>query len=169
MRIFRKYCIVRIRQREERKAGEYMKIEVKLEETVQETTVIIIARKMSEDVTRIVEKLSEETPQVIAGFKEDLLEILQPSDIFRVYAANQKVYAVTPKGEYLLRSRLYEMESRLAAHGFIRISNSEIVNLSKIKNFDLSYTGTIGVTLSDGTTTYVSRRYMSKIKAALGI
>lgn len=146
-----------------------MKIEVKLEETVQETTVIIIARRMSEDVEKIVKKLSEETPQVVAGFKEDLLEILQPSEIFRVYAANQKVYAVTPKGEYLLRSRLYEMENRLAAHGFIRISNSEIVNLSKIKNFDLSYAGTIGVTLSDGATTYVSRRYVSKIKAALGI
>ncbi|MED9904978.1 MAG: hypothetical protein UFG06_12480 [Lachnospiraceae bacterium] len=36
-------------------------------------------------------------------------------------------------------------------------------------NFDLSYAGTIAVKLTDGTTAFVSRRYVNKIKQMLGI
>lgn len=42
-------------------------------------------------------------------------------------------------------------------------------NLKKVKNFDLSFSGVICVKLTDGTITYVSRRYVSKIKKILGI
>lgn len=52
---------------------------------------------------------------------------------------------------------------------FVRVSNSEIINLKKIKNFDLSLAGTICVKFLDGSTTYVSRRYVTKIKEILGI
>jgi len=38
-----------------------------------------------------------------------------------------------------------------------------------VKQFDLSLAGTICVMLVDGTVTYVSRRYVSKIKNILGI
>lgn len=41
--------------------------------------------------------------------------------------------------------------------------------MRKVKSFDLSITATICVELSDGTTTYVSRRYVSKIKTILGL
>lgn len=52
---------------------------------------------------------------------------------------------------------------------FARISNSDIVNLKKVKEFNLSIVGTICVKLSNGTVTYVSRRFVSKIKQILGI
>ena len=68
-----------------------------------------------------------------------------------------------------LKARLYELEERLAKKNFIRISNSEIVNFSKIKNFDLSLAGTITIIFKDGSKTYVSRRYVKKIKQFLGI
>lgn len=50
-----------------------------------------------------------------------------------------------------------------------KLSNSEIVNLKKVLSFDLSFAGTICVSLSDGTSSYVSRRYVNKIKKILGI
>ena len=62
-----------------------------------------------------------------------------------------------------------ELEERLAKDRFVRISNSEIINLKQVKGFDLSFAGTICVTLSGGTVTYVSRRYVAKIKQVLGI
>lgn len=54
-------------------------------------------------------------------------------------------------------------------HQFVRISNSEIINLKKIDYFDLSFTGTICVKLRGGTVTYISRRCVPKVKEILGI
>ena len=76
---------------------------------------------------------------------------------------------MTGGGEYVLRLRLYEMEERLDQSCFVRISNSEIVTLRRVKGFDLSYTGTIRVALSNGDTAFVSRRYMGRIKKVLGL
>lgn len=146
-----------------------MKIEIQLDPNQQETKVIIITEQMTDEVKEIMDRLSKEQPRVLAGFRGEQVEILEPEDIYRIYGASQKIYAVTASGEYQLRSRLYELEERLTRLGFIRISNSEIVNVKKIKSFDLSYTGTIGVVLSNGTSTFVSRRYMTRIKQALGI
>ena len=89
--------------------------------------------------------------------------------MIRIYLNSGKVVAVTDKGEYILRLRLYEIEKLLLTDQFIRISNSEIINLKKVNNFDLSFTGTICVKLSNGIITYVSRRYVPKLKKILGI
>jgi len=146
-----------------------VQVEVKIDNSVTEPKIIILTDKMTEEVNEIVRKITDTQPQIIAGFKEDTVTILDQKDILRIYAANSKVYAVTASGEYTLRLRLYELEERLKRESFVRISNSEIINLKKVKRFDLRFTGTICVTLSDGTTTYVSRRYVSKIKDVLGI
>ena len=69
----------------------------------------------------------------------------------------------------MLKKRLYELEELLDKTKFVRISNSEIINLKKVKHFDLSITWTICVRLSDGTAAYVSRRYINKIKKILGV
>ena len=58
------------------------------------------------------------------------------------------------------------MEEKLDKTRFVRISNSEIVNLRKIKRMDTSITGTIKMYLEGEIETYVSRRYVSKIKTA---
>lgn len=52
---------------------------------------------------------------------------------------------------------------------FVRISNSEIINLKMVKIFDLSFTGRIWVVLLNGNISYVSRPYVTKIKHILGI
>ena len=62
-----------------------------------------------------------------------------------------------------------QAEEKLSGRKFVRISNSEIINLNKTANFDLSFVGTIQVKLKNGDTTFVSRRYVSEIKKILGI
>ena len=145
-----------------------MQLEVKIDSTCREPKVIILAASMTEEVQAILSKLSD-APQIISGSKDGKIEVVEPEDLIRVYANAGKVFAVTSKGEYTLRLRLYEVEERLSAYQFVRISNSEIINLKKADHFDLSFTGTICVKLSNGTTIYVSRRYVSKIKKILGI
>ncbi len=146
-----------------------MQLEVKIDSSCIEPKVIILTASMTEDVNIILNKLSDQAPQIISGSKDNKIEVIEQADLIRIYASSGKVFAVTHKGEYALRLRLYEIEERLPPHQFVRISNSEIINLKNVNNFDLSFTGTICVKLVNGTITYVSRRYVSKLKKILGI
>lgn len=146
-----------------------MQIEIKIDNSCKETKIVVVTDKITDEINALVKKLAKDTPQLIAGIQRDILKILDQHDIFRIYAANGKVCAETEDGEYLLRLRLYELEERLDKNDFVRISNSEIINLKKVKGFDLSYTGTICVSFLNDTVTYVSRRYVKKIKQVLGI
>ena len=142
---------------------------MKLEADCAETKVIIIAEKMTQEISDLMQRITEEAPQAIAGFDGDDVLLLEPTNIVRIYSAVGKVFAVADGKEYVLRLRLYEAEERLSGKGFVRISNSEIINIRRAKKFDLSTVGTICVSLSNGDISFVSRRYVTKIKKTLGI
>ncbi len=146
-----------------------MKIEVRIDADCTETKVIIVAEKMTDEVSALMQRLSGEAPQGLIGYENDVALLLEATDIIRIYAAVGKVFAVTDKKEYILRLRLYEAEEKLNGKCFVRISNSEIINIKKTKKFDLSTAGTICVALSNGDVCFVSRRYVTKIKKTLGI
>lgn len=146
-----------------------MRIEVKIDTTCSEPKVVIVTDKMTDEINDVLKKLSETAPHIIVGFRADTAEPMDQSQIYRIVASEGKVYAVTDEGEYQLRLRLYELENRLDKGSFVRISNSEIINLKRVKGFDLSLAGTICVRLTNGIVTYVSRRYVARIKQVLGI
>ncbi|MCI9145176.1 MAG: LytTR family transcriptional regulator [Eubacterium sp.] len=146
-----------------------MQIKIEFNKAYKEPEIIILTDKMTDDIDRIFKMLSDEKSQIIAGIKNDRVEVLEPNDIIRVYANSKKVFAVTDKGEYMLRLRLYEAEERLSLNQFVRISKSEIINLKKVNNFDLNFAGTICVRFFNNEVTYVSRRYVSEIKKVLGV
>jgi len=146
-----------------------MQVEIKIDINCTEPKVIVITDKMTDEISELVKRISEQTPSVLVGFKNDNASILDYEKVIRFYSANQKVYAVTEDTEYTIRLRLYELEQRLNLAEFVRISNSEIINLKEIKGFDLSFSGTICVQFRNGSTSYVSRRYVTKIKQILGM
>lgn len=146
-----------------------MQIEIKVDPSCKETKIVVVTDKVTDEINRIVKKLSDEENELIAGARNEAIELLDPQQIVRIYASQGKIYAKTKSGEYALRLRLYELEEKLDGKNFVRISNSELINLKKAKKFDLSFSGTICVSLEGGEVTYVSRRYVSKIKTLLGI
>ncbi len=146
-----------------------MNIEIKIDSSCIDPRIIIMTASVTEKVSNILKILSDETPQLLTGIKDEKAEILDRSEIIRIYADTGKTVGVTDKGIYIIRRRLYELEELLCGDFFVRISNSEIINLKKVNNFDMSFTGTICVKLSNGESVYVSRRYVSKIKKILGL
>ena len=152
-----------------RKEAKDMQVEVKLDAALTEPKVVILTNRMTDEINAVIQMLSKTEPKFITGFREDTAAVLEEDDILRIYAVNGRVFAVLPSGEYMLRLRLYEVEERLKQQHFVRISNSEIINLKKVRSFDLSLTGTICVVLADGSKTYASRRYVTKLKGVLGI
>ena len=146
-----------------------MRIEIKVDKKSEDIKIIIVTQKITDEVNNIIKRLSEDTPRILIGFREDTATILNEADLYNIYSLKGRIAAVTDNGKYSLRLRLYELEERLDKSSFVRISNSEIVNLKKIKSFDLSFAGTICINFTNNTLSYVSRRYVAKIKQVLGI
>ncbi|MFV0350794.1 MAG: LytTR family DNA-binding domain-containing protein [Oscillospiraceae bacterium] len=147
-----------------------MKIDLKIDPACTQPHIVVVAKAITPEVTEILQKLSElQAPQVLAGFKEEMVELLVPESIVRIYAEGQKVYVQTEAELYQIKMRLYEAEEKLDAAVFVRISNSEIINLKMVLNMDISLSGTICIRLKGGVSTYASRRFVPKIKKMLGI
>lgn len=146
-----------------------MKINFEQNESYDELYIELKKNILDEEVQEVLDKLSKKYSKTLIGFKEKEVFVLDDTKIFRVYSENNKTFAITQDGEYTLKNRLYELEEILDTQIFVRISNSEFVNMKKVKKFDLNLTGTIKVFLSNGDSTFVSRRYVSKIKNYLGL
>lgn len=149
--------------------GDVMKVEIQVDPTCVDTHIIITCRQIDDEISHMAKLLEERNTQFIVGVKEDTMTLLEPHSLIRIYGEAGKVMAITKQGQYQLRLRLYELEECLDPQRFVRISNSEIINLKEVMNFDLSAAGTIRVNMSDHNHTYVSRRYVTKIKRILGI
>lgn len=146
-----------------------MKVEIKLESGLSEPRLVIHAPEETEQLRRLVEQLSRLDFSPIPAQLGERTVLLQPEQVLRFFTDGKGVSAQTAQEVYALRLRLYELEQRLDPRTFVRISNSEIVNLKTVTALDLSLAGTIRMTLNGSLTAYVSRRYVKKIKQAIGI
>lgn len=149
-----------------------MKVGINIDHSVEEVEVLITAQEQSRTVNALYEHIVEfdkKSLETLTAYRDDIAKIVNMTDVFRIYTGNQKVYIQTHQGEYAIRYRLYELEEALDKKQFLRISNSEIVNVKKIRDIDLSIIGRICIRFEDNTQTYVSRRYIPKIKKSLGI
>ena len=147
-----------------------MRVRARIDKCFDTMEIQVCSNELTPQVKALVEDISAFVNDGISGtdFRGEKIMIFQ-RDILRFYTENQRVVAQDANGTYIIQEKLYELEERLDAGQFFRISKSEIVNLKKIKRLDLSMTGTIKVILADGTETYTSRRNVTKLKQRLGI
>ena len=144
-----------------------MKVELRIDPGCDGMSVVINAPALTDEVKALAARL--EGGGVLVGWQGGRAVPLAAEDILRCYGEEKGVKCQTPGGVYDLKERLYELEELLDPTLFVRISNGEIVNLDQVRAVDLSLTGTIRMTLTGGECAYVSRRYVKKIKEALGL
>ena len=146
-----------------------MKIEFDINEKYQEDKIIICTNKITDELQEFVNKLNNEKNNKIYGYKNDIIFILEENKIETIYSENKRVFIRYENGDiYESKKRVYELENNLP-NKFVRISNSEIVNFDKVQNLDFKIVGTIILNFYTGKYTYVSRRYVKKIKEYLEI
>ena len=106
--------------------------------------------------------------QIDSVFQEEMLQIQAPSRTPKIQQVveNRQVLAETIQGEYHLGLRLYQVLEKLPSY-FIKISQSEIVNLKEIERFNITPNGLVEIHLKNKETTYSSRRYLKAIKEKL--
>ena len=143
-----------------------MRVEFFEDKNVRETTVTIQAASYSEDIAELIDVIRGFAPHPIDGYSEGSVTKLRKDSIIRIYAKDKRVYADTLDDTYLLKSTLYRLEEDLPDN-FVRISNSEIVNADRIIRMDLNLIGTIRIYMEGTIESFVSRRYVSKVRRAL--
>ena len=144
-----------------------MKLELNIDEKVKETLVVVNANKVDKEVQNLINYI-EYSSDYLIGIVEDKASIIDIGEIIRVYIEDRKTFVVTAKDTYVVKKKLYEVES-MVTRNFIKISQSEIANIRFIKNLDFSNTGTIVIKYKNSDISYVSRRMIKEFKLKLGI
>ena len=139
-----------------------MKIEFRINPEAREPRVLVEAREYGPEVQALLVRL--QGPRQLAAYDDRGETLLEMDEIIRIYTQQRRLMVDSDRGTYSLRMRLYELEERLDPAEFVRISHSEIVSRRRILHLDFSLTGTIRLSLKGGTETYVSRRYVARIR-----
>lgn len=146
-----------------------MKVELRVVPEREEPAVVVEVSALTGEAEALAQRIRGLFPRPVTLWQGERAVPVEPEKILRFYARDKGVFAQTGEGEFTVRARLYELEEELDGRTFVRISQSEIVNLKQVTALDLSLTGTIKITLTGGVVTYTSRRYVKKIKQALGL
>lgn len=146
-----------------------MKVEVIIDESLDENKVTIYAKKYSKDIENIRDMLTDRLLDKIVAFYDKEIFILSFDEIIRIFAQDGDIFVKTNNKIYKVRLTLTELEKRLDKKKFIRISRSEIVNIDYIKRLDLSFIGTIAIEFTNDEVSYVSRRRLKDFKKILGL
>ena len=126
----------------------------------------IYAHEKTELIEQI-ERLVVEDVEKIVGYQNGSFCYLTAEDIYCVTVEANKVYAVTESERWLLKQRLYQLEA-LLGDSFMKINQSCLVNVKKIRRFDTSFSASLTVTMKNGYRDYVSRRQLRAVKERMG-
>ena len=113
-----------------------MKIDIIIDETIEETRVKIFAKEYSKEVETIKDLLADRSVDKLVAFHNKEVIILSHEEIIRIFAQDKSVFIKTKDGTFSSRLAIYELDQRLDTRKFIRISRSDIVNLDFVKKLD---------------------------------
>lgn len=143
-----------------------MKIKLFIDKEHEEE-IIIYAKEKSKLVSQIEELVINNSTQIL-GFDDKEAVYLNINDVFCFFVEDNKIFALTQNAQYTLKCRLYSLTETLP-NNFVKINQSSIININKIKSFNTKISGTLIVNLKNGYTDYVSRRNLKNVKERLGL
>ena len=147
-----------------------VEIEVVLDERYVDPFVTIKTRSNTQQVENIIcaiEDASHNDFPQIAAVKDDAVVFVSQRDIVRVHTEGRKIVIQTADDVFTVKKTLAGLEDMLNPSRFLRISQSEIINLYKVKCFDFNLAGTIGVEFDCGIKSWVSRSRVKQIRNLL--
>ena len=99
--------------------------------------VIVYAHEKKKLIDEI-EKLVCENNFELTGFIDREAIKLNLAEVYCFISENNKVFAVCEKEKFLIKYRLYQLEEKLPEN-FVKINQSCIADIKKIKKFDASF------------------------------
>ncbi|MBO5222857.1 MAG: LytTR family transcriptional regulator [Clostridia bacterium] len=129
---------------------------------------IVIYTHARTPLVEAVEALTRDASERLIGYREGEGLRLSWQEVCCFTVEDNKVYALTAQGKWMIKGRLYQLEEA-APPTFVKINQSTLANLKQIERFDTSIAGTLKVKFKNGTVDYVSRRNLKQVKERLGI
>ena len=116
---------------------------------------------------RILSALGEDSARMLLCETLSSSRLIDKNDIVIISKDGRYLSVKTVNGEFVVHEPLYRIEEKLDPAWFIRISQSEIVNLRYVKGWDFSKSGIITIELANGIRSFTSRRYAKQIREVL--
>jgi len=117
-------------------------------------------------VERIVSLIKSVDAQ-IECFSDDIVKLVNVSDIYYIESVDGKTVVCCEKEKYLVKSRLYQIYEKLKDNGFIQISKYCVININKLDKFKPLDNNRLEAVLSNGVYLCITRKYISGIKQIL--
>ncbi len=92
----------------------------------------------------------------------------EAKDVVRFWSSDKYTLFNAGGEEHMTEEPLDSLESRLAAHGFLRVHRAELIQLGHVKSLAVE-DGITEAVLSDGQRARVSRRSAPELRRALGV
>ena len=146
-----------------------MRLEINVNKDEHDERIVIYATEITEELQKLINEIETSIQDTkLYGRKDDEIYPLHMERMIRFYTENKQVFAEDEQNYYRIDKRLYQLENMLP-NQFIRISQSEIINIHYIKKLKQELSGFIKISLINGVSIYSSRRYVKIIKGALGL
>lgn len=133
----------------------------------EDIEITVRAAEKNERVEKLMSALSEKFEQPAAAGLLFERYGMDNTGLILVMRDGRYVTAKTLTGDHIIKDALARVEECLDPAWFVRISQSEIVNLKFIKNWDFVGGGVIQIKMEKGIVTHTSRRYAMQIRETL--
>lgn len=132
-----------------------------------EEEVIIYAKKRTILIDAI-ENLVETNNTEINGTLGNETTKINPLSVSCFISENNKVFALIDGDKYQIKQKLYQVEELLDT-SFVRINQSCVANMKKIRKFKSSIGGSVLVIFDNDYQDYISRRELKNVKERMGL
>ncbi|MBQ9448369.1 MAG: LytTR family transcriptional regulator [Acholeplasmatales bacterium] len=144
-----------------------IKLKFVQDDTANDVEIIIRAKEQNEEVEKILKLLGKRNDNNIICNVLSNEQLVDIKDIIIISKDGRYLSVKTINGQYILNEPLYKIEEKLDKSWFVKISQSEIVNLKYVKKWSLCTGGIIKIELQNDIQSYTSRRYATLIKEIL--
>ena len=145
-------------------------INIIIDENYKEPKVDIFTKAKTEQVENIInaiENVSRNSYPPVLVNSEGKLNYISQRDIYRIRTERRKIILDTVDESYIVRGPISRFDEELDSERFFRISQSEIINLYKVKSFDFNLKGIVSVELDNGQISWVARRIVKPLRDKL--
>lgn len=131
-----------------------------------EDEIILRYHKMTPEISRLIERINQETVALIGKYEEGQYRI-SPGEIYYFESVDERLFAYTKTRALQVAMTLAEAEQLLAESGFFRCNKSMVLNVDRVIAVKSEMGNRINATLDNGEHVMISRHYARAFRELL--